>query len=248
MAMEGKAWSQRFAGIARVFGVGGLAAAIIGTTLARYDLIDKMTGFTGLAFGILASLLALVIGLSALLIAWRRPAPGAVRKTLTGVVPAALLLGVVASYVVPASKYPPLHDASTDLADPPAFEVLELRKDNLAGVGTVENWREIHARAYPDLATLKLDKPVGAVIADAERLARERGWTIAKTDPAAGRLEATAYAAWIRFNDDVVLRVRPTPDGKGSMIDMRSVSRVGVGDLGYNANRVRAFLADLKAS
>lgn len=244
--MAGKTWSQRLAGVARVLGIGGLAAAVIGTTLARYDLIPKMTGFMGLAFGIVAALLALAVGIIALLIAWRRPAPGAVRKALTGVVPAALLLGGVLSIVVPASKYPPIHDASTDLADPPAFEVLKVRKDNLVGVETVENWRKIHAKAFPDLKTITLNQPVAAVIARAEKLAKERGWTVAKVDPAAGRLEATAYAAWIRFNDDVVLRVRPTADGKGSMVDMRSVSRVGVGDLGYNANRVRDFLRDLK--
>ena len=245
--MAGKTWSQRLAGVARVLGIGGLAAALIGTTLARYDLIPKMTGFMGLTFGILAALLALVIGIIALLIAWRRPAPGAVRRSLTGVIPAAVLLGFVLSIVVPASKYPPIHDASTDLADPPAFQVLKVRKDNLVGVETVENWRAIHAKAFPDIKTITLDKPVAAVIADAEKLAEERGWTVAKVDPAQGRLEATAYAAWIRFNDDVVVRARPTANGKGSIVDMRSVSRVGVGDLGYNANRVKAFLADLKA-
>jgi uncharacterized protein (DUF1499 family) len=42
-----------------------------------------------------------------------------------------------------------------------------------------------------------------------------------------------------------VVRVRPTEDQKGSIIDMRSISRVGVSDLGMNAKRVRAFLADL---
>jgi len=245
--MEGKTWSQRLAGLARVLGLAGLAAAVIGTTLARYDLIPKLTGFMTMAAGALAALLAVLTGLIALLLAWRRPAAGAARAALTGLVPAALLLGVLLSLFIPGSKYPPLHDASTDLADPPAFTVLELRKDNLAGVGTVENWRAIHAKAYPDLATIRLDKPVAAVIADAAKLARERGWKIAKADPAAGRLEATAYAAWIRFNDDVVLRVRPAEDGKGSMVDMCSVSRVGVGDLGYNANRVRDFLKDLKA-
>ena len=245
--MAGKTWSQRLAGIARVLGIGGFAAALIGTTLARYDLIGKMPGFFGLVLGILAALLALVIGIIALLIAWRRPAPGAVRKALTGVIPAAVLLGFVLSIVVPASKYPPIHDASTDLADPPDFQVLKVRKDNLVGVETVENWRAIHAKAFPDLKTITLDKPVAAVIADAEKLAEVRGWTMAKVDPAAGRLEATAYAAWIRFNDDVVLRAHPTADGKGSIVDMRSVSRVGVGDLGYNADRVKAFLADLSA-
>jgi hypothetical protein len=244
--MAGKTWSQRLGGTSQVLGIGAALLAIGGTTLARYDLIDKMPGFYGLVLGILAALLALVIGLIALLIAWRRPAPGAMRKALIGIVPAAVLLGVVLSIMVPASKYPPLHDASTDLADPPAFEVLKVRKDNLVGVGTIENWRKIHSEAFPDLKTVTIDRPVAQVIAQAEKLAKERGWTVAKADPAAGRLEATAYAAWIRFNDDVVIRARPTADGKGSMVDMRSVSRVGVGDLGYNANRVRAFLADLK--
>ncbi len=246
--MERKTWSQRLSAAARVLGIGGLAAAVIGTTLARYDVIGKMAGFSGLALGILAAVLAVLIALTALVIAWRRPAPGAASKALTGILPAALLLGVVLSIVIPTSKYPALHDITTNLADPPQFEALELRKDNLAGVGTVENWRAMHAKAFPDLATITLDKPVAAVIAQAEKLARERGWKVAKADPAAGRLEATAYAAWIRFNDDVVVRARPTADGKGSIVDMRSVSRVGVGDLGYNANRVRDFLRDLKGA
>lgn len=246
--MAAKTWSQRLGAAARVLGIGAVLLAIVGTTLARYDLIDKMPGFYGLVLGILAALLALVIGLIALLVAWRRPAPGAMRKALTGIVPAAVLLGVVLSIVVPASKYPPLHDASTDLADPPAFEVLKVRKDNLVGVETVENWRAIHAKAFPELKTVTIDRPVPQVIAEAEKLAKERGWTVAKVDPAAGRLEATAYAAWIRFEDDVVLRVISLEEGRHSLVDMRSVSRVGVGDLGYNANRVRDFLKDLEGS
>ena len=41
------------------------------------------------------------------------------------------------------------------------------------------------------------------------------------------------------FVDDVVVRIRP--DGDGSRIDVRSKSRDGQGDLGANANRIRAF-------
>jgi uncharacterized protein (DUF1499 family) len=43
------------------------------------------------------------------------------------------------------------------------------------------------------------------------------------------------------------VRARPAPEG-GSRIDMRSISRVGASDVGVNAKRVRAFLADMKAS
>jgi uncharacterized protein (DUF1499 family) len=80
----------------------------------------------------------------------------------------------------------------------------------------------------------------------AAALARERGWDLALVDEAAGIVEATATSRFFRFKDDVVLRVRPAPGG-GSLVDMRSISRVGVSDVGVNAKRVRAFLADLQA-
>jgi hypothetical protein len=242
--MSKKPASQRLAGLTRTLGLAALATALIGPTLARYDVISKIAGFTGLLGAGLLAVLTILLGLIALSLAWAKGTGGA-RAALTGLVPAVLLFGFLAYGATTASKYPALHDASTDLADPPTFETLAMRKDNLAGVGTVENWRAMHAKAFPDLQTLTVDKPVAAVIADAEALARKRGWTIAVVDPAAGRLEATADVAWIRFHDDVVLRARAVGDGARSEVDMRSVSRVGVGDLGENSERVRAFMADL---
>jgi uncharacterized protein (DUF1499 family) len=40
-----------------------------------------------------------------------------------------------------------------------------------------------------------------------------------------------------------VIRVRPTD--AGSRVDVRSVSRVGVSDVGKNAARIRAYRAEL---
>ncbi len=48
----------------------------------------------------------------------------------------------------------------------------------------------------------------------------------------------------LRFKDDVLVEVRPHPGG--SEVAMRSKSRVGKGDLGANAKRIRAFLAALR--
>ena len=46
------------------------------------------------------------------------------------------------------------------------------------------------------------------------------------------------------FKDDIVVRVRP--DGAdATVIDVRSISRIGGFDFGANARRVRAFLARL---
>ena len=71
------------------------------------------------------------------------------------------------------------------------------------------------------------------------------GWRIVAAVPADGRLEASDTTRWFGFTDDIVVRVRPAPNG--SRIDVRSASRVGRSDLGVNARRIRAFLAALSA-
>ena len=78
------------------------------------------------------------------------------------------------------------------------------------------------------------------------RLSRRRAtedWDIVAAEQAAGRIEATDRTFWFGFADDIVVRVRPTD--VGSRVDVRSVSRVGVSDVGANAARIRAYLADL---
>ena len=69
------------------------------------------------------------------------------------------------------------------------------------------------------------------------------GWELVDEEAAAGRIEATATTFWFGFEDDVVVRIRPA-DG-GSRVDVRSVSRVGRGDVGANARRIRAYVQHL---
>ncbi len=70
------------------------------------------------------------------------------------------------------------------------------------------------------------------------------GWTVVAADAEAGRIEASDRTRWFGFTDDIVVRV--TPDGAGSRIDVRSSSRIGTGDFGTNAARVRAYIAMLR--
>src|SRR5574340_1146727 len=67
--------------------------------------------------------------------------------------------------------------------------------------------------------------------------ARSLGWTIMQRDRQEGRIEAMERTTWFGFTDDIVIRVRP--ESNGSRVDIRSVSRVGAGDTGTNAARVR---------
>jgi uncharacterized protein (DUF1499 family) len=71
------------------------------------------------------------------------------------------------------------------------------------------------------------------------------GWEIVATDPSRGRIEATDTTSWFRFKDDVVIRL--TARDYGTYVDVRSKSRVGVGDMGVNASRIREFLERLSA-
>ena len=75
--------------------------------------------------------------------------------------------------------------------------------------------------------------------------ARAMGWEIVANVPTEGRIEATATTPFVGFKDDVVIRVQPTPTG--SRIDVRSKSRVGRGDMGVNAQRIRDYRARLTA-
>ena len=70
---------------------------------------------------------------------------------------------------------------------------------------------------------------------------RELEWEIYNEDRDAGIIEAVDTTSFMAFKDDVVIRIRPLQGG--SLLDLRSVSRVGKGDIGANAKRINAFIA-----
>lgn len=234
------AWSFRFA-------LGALVVSAVGLTLARYDIVGKLAGFSTLLIGAAIAAVALVMALVSLFLG-RGGRARSRGKTLAALVISLLFVGFIASRPLTSGKAPAIHDITTDLADPPQFATLSLPADNLRGVGTVENWRKIHAQAYGDLKPVTIARPVAAVTADAVRLAREAGWDVAASDPAKGRVEATASVSYIRFQDDIAIRIEPVEGGAASRVDVRSVSRVGIGDLGVNARRIRTFLKALANS
>mgnify|MGYP005815611633 FL=1 len=238
-------WTTGFSWLALLLALGATIVAFTGMTLARVDRIGKLEGFGYLVQSAPFAAAALVIGLIAVILNWRKGWP-ARRAAVPGFFIALGFVGCLAVRVAMGADAPMIHDATTDLADVPQFEAITLPEDNLRGLSEPSEWVSLHEIGYPDLRSVVLDRPVAQTIRDAEKLAKARGWTIRAVDPEAGRLEATAYASYIRFEDEVVIRVRP--DGADrSLVDMRSTSRVGIGDLGVNADRIRDFLEDLAA-
>jgi uncharacterized protein (DUF1499 family) len=100
--------------------------------------------------------------------------------------------------------------------------------------------------AYPDIKTAILSVPPNEAFARALDAARALGWRIVAEVPAEGRIEATDTTFWFGFTDDIVIRV--TAAGYRSLVDVRSVSRVGRSDVGTNAKRIRAFIRRLTGS
>lgn len=237
-------------------GFGALISGLVSAVGTGWGFWEYTSGLKGVAGAFLLGLGAILIGAVQ---GWRtrkaiNPPPRARRWVGMGV--ALLYVGWVGTFLMAALTVPAIHDVSTDLADPPAFQTLALRADNLDNIPgaddkdmrsltPLQRWAVVHQKAYGDIRSVRSNEPVSMVIAKAERLAKARGWDIAISLPEEGRFEATETSAFFQFKDDVVLRVRPSETGEGSIVDMRSVSRVGISDLGMNAKRVRAFLADL---
>lgn len=187
-----------------------------------------------------------VVGLSVLLLLVPHT-----RRVRPAALVAAMVIGAVVAWVPwqglrKARSLPPIHDITTDTIDPPAFvAVLPLRAEapNSADYAG-EAIAEVQRAGYPDLDPLLVPQPPAAAFDRAVEAARAMGWEIVDTDPVSGRIEATDTTFWFGFRDDVVVRVRP--DGDGSRIDVRSVSRVGGSDVGANAARIRAYLQRLR--
>lgn len=166
---------------------------------------------------------------------------------------AGLVLGALAVFLPwnwrqEARKYPGIHDITTDTRTPPVFvAVAPLRKDapnpvEYAGDSVAAVQRE----AYPDIRPLMMAMPVDSAFSLALQTAREMGWELVDQNRREGRIEATATTPWMGFKDDVVIRVSSASGI--ARVDVRSKSRVGRGDVGANANRVRAYLRRLRAA
>jgi len=164
---------------------------------------------------------------------------------LAGIICTAALSVPLRMYLI-ARSVPAIHDITTDTSNPPQFDaVLGLRKDALNSVEYGgEALAEQQKKAYPDIVPLLLELPPVQVFERVLAYAKGQGWAIVNADAAKLVIEATDTTFWFGFKDDVVIRI--VPEGGGSRVDVRSLSRVGRSDVGANAARIRSFMAAMK--
>ena len=198
-----------------------LGAAAIATLLAsgpgtRLGLWDWRTGLGLLRYAAYLGIAASVVSVVALCIPRVRRA-GALTLALALVMGAASLAPPLL-FQRQARSAPPINDITTE-----ADKASKAQRD-----------------AYADIQPILVPEPPAKAYERALAAAEAMGWEIVARDPGAGRLEAVATTFWFGFKDDVAVRVAAAPGG-GSRIDVRSKSRVGRGDAGTNARRIRGF-------
>jgi Protein of unknown function (DUF1499) len=199
----------------------GLAVLALLALLASGPLVRF--GIVAFTAGILMLLSAGVLGAAAVVVAvialFRRA--GVLRPIIALLIGAGVASVPAAGYLL-ARSVPPINDISTD----------------------PKEQSEAQRKAYPDIQSLKLPVAPNIAFERAKGAIEEAGWQIEREDPSAGRIEAVATTFWFGFKDDVVIRI--AADGSGSRVDVRSKSRVGKGDLGTNAQRIRAYQRRLR--
>jgi len=209
----------------------------------RFGWWEFGTGFLMMRWAFFAGLAGAALALVLLAIPRTRRGAGATLAL-------ALVIGAGTAWVPwnglqTVRSLPYIHDITTNTENPPVFvAVLPLRADapnppDYAGEEVAAEQR----KAYPEIRSLRLDLPPALAFEQALAIARDQGWDIAAAVPEDGRIEATATTFWFGFKDDVVIRI--VPDNGGSVVDMRSKSRVGRSDVGANAARIRSFLGTL---
>ena len=202
---------------------------------------------TFLRWGAYGGIAAAVVSLIGLVVTLARPKEER-RGILLAVI--SVLIGVVLITLPGRFRLgppkPPIHDITTDTQAPPEYvAVLPLRVN--APNTTVYGGEKIASQqreAHSDLQPLVLNVSPPQAFECALATVHEMGWDLVAADATAGRIEATDTTFWFGFKDDGVIRVRPA-DGD-SRVDVRSLSRVGGGDAGTNAKRIRAYLDTLR--
>lgn len=229
--------NSRTATIAAGLGIAGPVVTVVGVAAAQAG-APAMAGFGLFQLGILCGLLALISGGIAVFLT-RGGVGGRGRAYL------ALGLGVTMILVVILSARsgagaPAINDITTNLDDPPAFAPApEGHRNAGRDMSYPPDWKPLVREAYPDLQPIQVagtpSEAYDVGLGEAEAL----GWEI--TRRAGTSFEAEDTTALFRFVDDISVRV--TPASSGAVIDIRSKSRDGRGDVGANAARIRKFRA-----
>jgi hypothetical protein len=253
--VTGPRWAAKLVKFAFVAGIVALVLLALAGPGYRLGVVPLVPALLGAALAFALFIVTFIVGGIGLL--GQRGRASSDSRPAKAIIAIALVFTVLAGvWIARAGGIPAIHDITTDLDDPPMFKDIVPVRAAAQAANAPEYQRVESVRgkeldvpgaqrsAYPDIQPLVLPQPPERAAQLAHEAARDMGWDIVAFAPAEGRIEGTDTTFYFGFKDDVVIRVRP--DAAGSRIDVRSESRVGLGDAGTNVKRVRAYLAKLR--
>ncbi len=214
----------------------------------KFSMVPLQPSLVSLLIAVAGGALVFLIGLVYLVIAMRSDLERNRNLVIVSMILGLVPVGIIGPQMAAAGDVPPIHDITTDTANPPAFvAIVPLRENAPNGYeyGVTEAWpaEKLGAttmEAYPHLKSVESDLSVADAVDRTEDALRAMGLEIVAVDKEAGLVEATATTFWFGFKDDMVVRI--VGNGEGSRIDLRSMSRVGQSDVGANAARITDFV------
>jgi len=232
-----------------VGGVAGVLLPLLGALGTRYGVLNFKIGLLVWAIGFLVALVAFVGGIVAVIAVLRHNRATERTGVIVGTVLSALVVLFLGGQFAGARGVPPIHDITTDTADPPTYDVAAKLRGEGPDINSLtydaQNLPALQRAAYPNVVPLDVNTTPEAAFDAAVAALGELGFEVVNEDRDAMRVEAVATSRWFGFKDDVVVRIQPA--AAGARVDVRSVSRVGVGDAGANAKRIVLVLDAIKA-
>jgi uncharacterized protein (DUF1499 family) len=236
-------WARRIAGFAFV-------ATILAVIIVRSGLLEIQPALATFAGALAIAVLALLVAFAAFAVIWMEGL-GGMGAAIAAMAISLMLLAYPAYLGLKAYRLPWIYDITTDPIDPPRYEALarlrprDANPVTYAGLYAAEQQRT----AYPDIGPLGTNATAQAAYDAVLAVVNKRRWRVVDArSPQAGRregrIEAVARTPIMGFRDDVVVRIRPEPDG--ARIDARSSSRYGSFDFGTNAARLRSLINDIE--
>jgi uncharacterized protein (DUF1499 family) len=226
-----------------------VALVMAGVVGAYFRLAAPFLGFQLFLFGLLFGVLALVIGLVGLLRTRHPQLRAAHGRAVVAAYLGAILTALLVYLALGGKGYPAINDITTDVDNPPEF----VHAQSLPGNGgrnltyDKAQYTDAQQRGYGTIAPLRLPLDPDQAFKQVSIVAAEMpGWTITYTDPKTRSIEGVATTALFHFHDDFVIQVRPA--SSASLVEMRSKSRVGKGDVGANYKRIKSFFATLSSA
>jgi uncharacterized protein (DUF1499 family) len=244
-AVGQRRWAFRLVAAGFVLAVVSALAAVFSGIGYQMGFWHFRTGFAIIRWAFFGGLAAVVLSLVGVFMPSRRSAT-ALAMALIGIVVGGATAYVPWSWKQTVEALPFIHDITTDLENPPAFvAVARIRGEGdhpvaYDGPEVAEQQR----KGYPDLAPYVSSADPGKVFEQAKAVIAVMGMELVEENAAEGRIEATQTSLLYGFKDDMVVRISTNSDG--TVVDVRSKSRVGRSDIGQNAKRIRTFLTRLK--